>query len=72
MSESAKQNLLRSEAVREEINKHLWIESEKAGRDIGYENAVRDWLKKFSAEWIKNNMGGEKSPRKRRTQNKPS
>ena len=28
---------------REEILKHKWIESEKAGYDIGFEKALLDW-----------------------------
>jgi hypothetical protein len=28
---------------REEILKHKWIESEKAGRDVGFEWALLDW-----------------------------
>ena len=31
-------------AEREEILKHKWIESEKAGRDIGFERALTDWI----------------------------
>ena len=30
-------------AEREEILKHKWIESEKAGKDIGFEKALLDW-----------------------------
>ena len=32
------------QAEREEILKHKWIESEKAGRDIGFERALTDWI----------------------------
>lgn len=28
----------------EEINRHKWYESEKAGYDIGWERAATDWL----------------------------
>jgi len=31
-------------AEREEILRHKWIESEKAGYDIGFERALLDWL----------------------------
>ncbi len=41
-------------AEREEILKHKWIESEKAGRDIGFEQALVDWKVKHSATWKKN------------------
>ena len=33
-------------AEREEILKHKWIESEKAGADIGFEKALLDWIVK--------------------------
>lgn len=38
-------------AEREEILRHKWIESEKAGRDIGFERALLDWIIKFRSEW---------------------
>lgn len=38
-------------AEREEILKHKWIESEKAGHDIGFEKALLDWIVKHRAEW---------------------
>ncbi len=37
---------------REEINRHKWIESEKAGRDLGKE-AVMDWITNNAASWRK-------------------
>jgi len=36
---------------REEIEKYKWIESEKAGSDIGWERATREWLSKHFPEW---------------------
>ena len=41
------------QAEREEILKHKWIESEKAGRDIGFERALIDWIVKHRAKWRK-------------------
>ena len=38
-------------AEREQILKHKWIESEKAGRDIGFEQALRDWIVKYRSSW---------------------
>ncbi len=38
-------------AEREEILKHKWIESEKAGRDIGFEKALLDWIVKHRSGW---------------------
>ena len=39
------------QAEREEILKHKWIESEKAGYDIGFERALTDWIVKHRASW---------------------
>lgn len=38
-------------AEREEILKHKWIESEKAGTDIGFEKALLDWILKHRSSW---------------------
>jgi len=45
--------LLSDRRVVEEIQRHLWIESEKAGFDIGFDKAREDWLKNFSRAWMK-------------------
>ncbi|MBM3845395.1 MAG: DUF4032 domain-containing protein [Verrucomicrobia bacterium] len=39
------------QAEREEILRHKWIESEKAGFDIGFERALTDWIVKHRAKW---------------------
>lgn len=39
-------------AEREEILRHKWIESEKAGYDIGFERALLDWIVRFRAGWL--------------------
>jgi hypothetical protein len=36
---------------REEIEKYLWIESEKAGRDIGWQRASEEWKRKHYSTW---------------------
>jgi len=41
------------QAEREEVLKHKWIESEKAGRDIGFDRALTDWLLKHRSTWRK-------------------
>jgi hypothetical protein len=38
-------------AEREEILKHKWIESEKAGKDIGFEKALLDWIVRHRSNW---------------------
>jgi len=41
------------QAEREEILRHKWIESEKAGRDIGFERALTDWIVRHRSKWRK-------------------
>ena len=50
-----KNSLLYKEFVceREEILRHKWIESEKAGQDIGFEKALLDWVIKYRSAWRK-------------------
>lgn len=36
---------------REEILRHKWIESEKAGHDIGFERALLDWIVQHRSHW---------------------
>lgn len=40
-------------AERDEILRHKWIESEKQGRDIGFERALLDWIRKHRDGWRK-------------------
>lgn len=39
------------QAEREEILRHKWIESEKAGHDIGFERALTDWIVNHRTKW---------------------
>ena len=41
------------QAQEEEVRKHKWIESEKAGHDVGFEWALTDWLVRHRAHWLK-------------------
>ena len=41
------------QAERDEILRHKWIESEKAGHDIGFERALTDWIIKHRSKWRK-------------------
>lgn len=36
---------------RDEILRHKWIESEKAGQDIGFERALLDWIRNHRDKW---------------------
>lgn len=38
-------------AEREEILRHKWLESEKQGKDIGFERALLDWIRKHRDSW---------------------
>ncbi len=51
--ELVKESLLYKEflAEREEILRHKWLESEKAGHDIGFEKALLDWIVKHRSSW---------------------
>jgi len=52
MNKTEAEKLLSDRRVVEEIHRHLWIESEKVGHDIGFEQAKEDWLKNFSKAWM--------------------
>jgi len=41
-------------AEREEILKHKWLESEKAGHDVGFERALLDWIRNHRDAWRSN------------------
>lgn len=49
-------DLLKDKRVIDEINKHLWIESQKAGYSIGIEKATEDWLDQYAFRWMKYHM----------------
>ena len=49
------------QAEREEIMKHKWIESEKAGRDIGFERALTDWIIKHRSKWRKSRQASTRA-----------
>lgn len=38
-------------AMRAEIDRHKWLESEKAGYDVGVEFAMIDWMMNHKSEW---------------------
>jgi len=38
-------------AEREEILRHKWLDSEKAGKDIGFDRALIDWVRNHRSEW---------------------
>ncbi len=48
--------LLKDLAVREEIERYRWIESEKEGGDIGGERANSEWLSRYAAAWQRSRL----------------
>ena len=46
-------DLLKDTRLIEEINRHLWIESQKAGYSIGIERATDEWLRLYAEGWMK-------------------
>jgi len=51
---AAKSILFREAAAeREEIMRHKWFLSERAGYDVGYFFAMYDWIANHRAEWRK-------------------
>ena len=45
------------QAEREEILRHKWLESEKAGHDIGFEQALTDWIVRHRSKWRRARQG---------------
>jgi len=43
----------RVQEILKEIERHKWLESEKAGRDIGGNRAALDWIERHYELWKK-------------------
>ncbi|HBR15338.1 MAG TPA: hypothetical protein DD723_07335 [Candidatus Omnitrophica bacterium] len=52
MVEIDRSELLKIPEVVEEVKRHLWIESEKTGYDIGFDRAADDWIGKYAQAWL--------------------
>jgi hypothetical protein len=65
-----KKELLKDRRVVEEIDRHRWIESERAGHDIGLEKASTDWLERFSKAWMDYHMPKGKPAAKGKIENR--
>src|SRR5438067_10719278 len=37
---------------RDEVLRHKWLESQKAGHNIGFEAALLDWVTKHRQKWV--------------------
>ena len=44
------ERIIHPEVIRE-IERHKWFESEKAGRDVGFEWASKDWISRYGQQW---------------------
>lgn len=64
MAKDDPSDLMKNPEVVDEINRHKWIESEKAGYDIGFEKAAEDWIEQYSQEWMDANQRKTKNGRK--------
>ena len=43
-------------AERDEILRHKWLESEKAGYDIGFDRALTDWIVNYRGKWRRHRL----------------
>jgi hypothetical protein len=50
-SPSPRSPYLEFQAELEQILKHKWLVSEKAGRDVGFERALMEWVGKNRHQW---------------------
>ena len=62
MAESKKEEMLKDPQVRQEIAQYKWIESEKAGYDIGFDKATEDWFKIHAKAWEVQHSSPVKKP----------
>lgn len=53
MKDHPQAQLLSDPEVVREIERYKWIESEKAGLDMGFDKAAEDWLTLYAKEWMK-------------------
>jgi hypothetical protein len=57
MTTNINAELLKDRDIINEINRHKWIESEKAGVDIGFERAAREWINAYSKQYLSKHPG---------------
>lgn len=39
--------------IKNELLKHKWIESEKVGKDVGFEYTLIQWMQNHKKDWYK-------------------
>ena len=54
MADIIHSELLKDKEVLKDIDRFKWIESEKAGYDVGFEKALLDWIVNHRATWRSN------------------
>lgn len=52
MADTITSELLKDKDVLNEINRYKWIASEKAGMDIGFEKAAKEWINTYSKQYL--------------------
>jgi len=65
MKTMQKKEFLEIPEVVEEIKRHCWIESEKAGFDVGFDSAAEDWISRYSQVWMEHNLPEDTTVRRR-------
>jgi hypothetical protein len=53
MKQLKERQLLKKDAVVNEIERYRWIESEKKGYDIGFQEAADSWIVFYALAWLK-------------------
>ena len=46
-------------AERDEILRHKWLASERAGYDIGFDQALTEWILKYRSGWREARRSGQ-------------
>jgi hypothetical protein len=57
MSSINSAELLKDRDVLNEIDRYKWLASEKAGSDIGFERASREWINTYSKKYLTQHPG---------------
>ena len=59
------QDLLKDRRIVQEIHRYQWMESQRLGHELTFDQAANDWFQKFSLEWVRHYMMPK--PRRPRT-----
>ncbi len=62
MQDAGQVELLKNPAVIQAIHQHLWVQSEKAGHDVGLAWAAEDWMTHYAQTWISAHAPSVKDP----------